>query len=109
MIPVFILVQDLRNDILQCLVGSFGLSISLRVICCGTDVLYLVLLVQDLMKLVDKLCSTIGSNLCWCPEAADNLSMEELGNGLGIGFWKGLGFDPFGEKVNCHDNISVAL
>ena len=78
MVPVSIFITDLGNDILESLVGSFCLSISLCVIGCSLDVLDLVLLVKYLMELVDKFHSSISGNLFWSLESADDFSVKEI-------------------------------
>ena len=78
MVPVSIFITDLGNDILEGLVGSFCLSISLWVIGCGLDVLNLVLFVKDLMELVDKFCSSISGDLLYGLELADDFSIKEI-------------------------------
>ena len=80
MVPVSVFVTDLGNDILEGLVCSFCLSISLWMISCGLDILDLILLVKYLMELVDKFCSSISSDLFWGSESADDFPVKEISN-----------------------------
>ena len=80
MVPVSVFITDLGNDVLEGLVGSFCLSISLWVIGCGLDVLNLVLFVKNLVKLVDEFRSSISGNLLWSLESVDDFSMKEIGD-----------------------------
>ena len=80
MVPVSIFITDFGNDILEGLISSFHLSISLRVIGCGLDVLNLILFVEDFIELVDKFCSSVCSNLLRGLESADNFSVQEISN-----------------------------
>ena len=59
MIPMVIMVNDLGQDILKGLVGSFCLSVSLWVVYCSLDVLDFVFLIQDLMKFIDEFHSSV--------------------------------------------------
>jgi len=79
-VPVSVFITDLGNDILEGLVGSFCLSISLWVIGCGLNVLNLVLFVKNLVELVDKFRSSVCGNLLWGLESADDFSVQEIGN-----------------------------
>ena len=80
MVPVFIFIIDLGNDILEGLIGLFHLSISLQVIGCGLDVLDLIFFIKNLIELVDKFCSSISGNLLWSLESADDFPVKEIGN-----------------------------
>ena len=80
MVPVSVFITDLGNDVLEGLVGSFCLSISLWVIGCGLDVLDLVFFVKNLMELVDEFHSSISGNLLWSLELADDFSVKKISN-----------------------------
>ena len=49
-------------------------------ISCGLDMLDLILLVENFMKLIDKFYSSISGNLLWGLESADDFSVQEIGN-----------------------------
>ena len=40
--------------------------------------------------------------------STDDIFIQELYDGLGICFFQGSGFDPFGEMVDCDDDVTFA-
>jgi hypothetical protein len=75
---------------------------------CGSDMLDSEFSIEYMVEFIDKFCSSVCCNFCWYPVVADDVPMEEVCDGLCVGFWKGLGFDPFGKEVHSHDYIVVA-
>ena len=74
----------------------------------GLDVVDVIDCGHDLDEVVDEFGSSVSGEFLGDAMSGDDIFIDEGGNGLSISFFKCSSFNPFGEVVNCDNNIAFS-
>src|SRR4051794_34759814 len=105
----FSFVSDFRQNVFESTICAFNLSIPLRVIGSGANVLDLEVSIEGGEQLIAELCSAVTGDLGRDAMTTNDVFIYELGNGGGVSIFEGSSLWIFSKEVHCEDNVAVIL